>query len=88
MSRLFAAISPKRVKSGENYTFLVNSTHFHENGWNFVKIGLFTPKSPFGRRRAPKHQETYWFRQYLGEGRRRAPLWAPWALFTKLGEKW
>ena len=62
------------MKSGENYTFSVNSTHFHENVWNLVKIALFTPKPPFGRQRAQKHLETYWFRQYLSEGRRRGAL--------------
>ena len=53
-SLFFHEFLPGMVKSGENDTFLVEFPDFHENGWNLVKMTLFTPKPPSGRHR-PKN---------------------------------
>ncbi len=73
---------PKMVKSGENRTFSVNSTYFHENEWNLVKFTLSTPKTRFGRRRPQKHLKSYWIYNTLREARRRV------SLFTFYGFHW
>ena len=84
----FMTVTPQVVKSGENGTFLVNSTHFHENGWNLVKIALFTPKNAFWAPAASKTPKKHWNYNTLSEARRRGPFWALLALFTEIGEKW
>ena len=44
------------------------------NGWNLMKIALFTLKSPFGRQRPPKHQRNVVFCNTLRKGCLRGPL--------------
>ena len=39
---------PKVVKSGENGTFEVKITHFHENGGNWWKSHFSPPNRPLG----------------------------------------
>ena len=53
-SLFFHEFLPGMVESGENGTFLVEFPNFHENGWNLMKMALFTPKPPSGRHRPQK----------------------------------
>ena len=46
----FHDFTPQVVKSHENGTFWVNSTHFHENGWNLVNTAFSPPNRLLGAR--------------------------------------